>query len=107
VWIDRGSAMHTSALVGLGVCLALCATNPSVAQERPNTAAMPCRAAAALVSASGAIVLSTGPSTYDRYVNGDRYCQRDEVSMPAFVRSADNPQCFIGYYCISRPVGTK
>jgi hypothetical protein len=63
---------------------------------------MSCRAAANLVSASGAIVLSTGPSTYDRYVVGDGYCQRDEMTMPAFVRSGDNPQCFIGYYCIER-----
>jgi hypothetical protein len=63
---------------------------------------MQCKAAAALVASHGAIVLSTGPSTYDRYVQDDGFCQRDEITMPAFVHSADNPQCFIGYYCITR-----
>ena len=94
--------MRNSALKGLVACLALCAAGPCLAQGRPNTTTMSCRAAAALVASHGAIVLSTGPTTYDRYVLDDGYCNRDEETRPAFVRTADNPQCFIGYYCISR-----
>ena len=95
--------MPISASKGLAVCLALSAASPCFAQARPNTATMSCRAAAGLVASHGAIVLSTGPTTYDRYVVGDGYCNRDEVTKPAFVPSADNPECFIGYYCISKP----
>lgn len=87
---------------GLAIALTICAASPCFAQQRPNTATMQCKAAAALVASHGAIVLSTGPSTYDRYVQDDGFCQRDEITMPAFVHSADNPQCFIGYYCITR-----
>ncbi len=101
----RRSAAQTGAFVGWALALAGCVNQPAFAQGRPNTTRMQCRAAAALVSGRGAVVLSTGLNTYDRYVRGDGFCLSDEVTQPAFVPTADNPQCFIGYYCLSRPFG--
>jgi hypothetical protein len=79
----------------------------AAAQSRPDTTRMSCAAARVLVMREGAIVLGTGHSLYDRnapplfdrYVNSQAYCKRDEVTEPAFVPTADNPQCFIGYTC--------
>jgi hypothetical protein len=102
----RRSVARARAYAGWVLVLVWCANQPAFAQGRPDTTRMQCRAAAALVSARGAIVLSTGPNTYDRYVRGDGFCLPDEVTRPAFVPAADNPQCFIGYYCLSRPFGS-
>jgi hypothetical protein len=97
--LKRRSARHPSVFHGMAVCLALCAASPCLAQARPNTTTMSCKAAAGVVDAQGAVVLSTGPTTYDRYVASKSFCQFDEILRPAFVPTADNPQCFIGYYC--------
>jgi hypothetical protein len=94
--------MRISAFKGFAASLVLCAASPRFAQGRPDTTTMSCKAAAALVTARGAIVLSTGPTTYDRYVRDGGFCTADEFAKPAFVASADNRQCFIGYYCFEK-----
>lgn len=71
----------------------------AVAQPRPSTLQISCAQARGLVAARGAIVLSTGQFTYDRYVAHVGFCQRDETTVPAYERTADNPQCFIGSRC--------
>jgi hypothetical protein len=100
--------MLTSALKGLAACIALCMASPCCsAQGRPNTTAMSCAAAKNLVTRQHAIVLSTGPTTYDRYVASAGFCQSDEVGRAAFVPSADNPQCFIGFYCVRPSLNSR
>ena len=74
----------------------------ALAQSRPLTLRMSCNGARQLVAARGAIVLNTGPTTYDRYVAGNGQCALGEVIDPAWVPTADNPQCPIGYRCVSR-----
>jgi hypothetical protein len=85
--------------LALGLSLPLAAA-PALAQPRPFTPRTPCVAVAQLVYVRGAIVLSTSPTTYDRYVRDRSFCEISEVLKPAWVWSADNPQCFIGYTCI-------
>ncbi|HEX2555220.1 MAG TPA: hypothetical protein VHL98_16085 [Microvirga sp.] len=85
----------------LTVLLCLAATAAG-AQARPSTPALPCARAAGLVQSQGAIVLGTGGATYDRFVNGSNHCVLGEFPEPAFVPSADNPQCFVGYRCRNR-----
>ena len=75
---------------------------PAQAQRRPDTTAMSCAAAQALVARSGAIVLGTGGSTYDRFVRHRGFCTPSESTEPAFVRSADSPACFVGDRCIEK-----
>jgi hypothetical protein len=72
---------------------------PALAQVGPSTLTMSCQQAHALVASQGAIVLRTGPITYDRYVISPAYCMRAETTEPTWVPTADTPQCFIGYVC--------
>jgi hypothetical protein len=88
--------------------IALISINSSaLAQSRPLTLQMSCNGARQLVARQGAAVLNTGPMTYDRYVSAVTQCVRDETLDPAWVPTADTPQCPIGYRCIprSRPSG--
>ncbi|WP_377035455.1 hypothetical protein [Microvirga sp. GCM10011540] len=63
------------------------------------TQAMSCNEAAGLVRSQGAVVLHTSPTTYDRYVSGPGMCLLDQTTEPAWVRTADSTQCFVGYRC--------
>jgi hypothetical protein len=69
------------------------------AQSRPDSLRMSCEATRRLVSERGAVVLGTGPDIYDRYVNSQAFCERDEYTDPVWLPSADARQCFIGYRC--------
>jgi hypothetical protein len=60
---------------------------------------MTCAQAAGIVRAQGSIVLRTSPTTYDLYVSGPGFCLRDKTTKPAWVPTADTPQCFVGYTC--------
>ena len=87
--------------LALAVSVSLLAIPASEAQTRPSTTTMACRAANALVVSRGEIVLSTGRDIFDRYVSMQYYCGPGEKTIATFVPSADNPQCFIGYRCVS------
>jgi hypothetical protein len=73
----------------------------ATAQARPSTLSMTCGQAQALVARQGAIVLSTGEFTYDRYVSDRRFCEVGEALRNEFVPTRDNPQCFVGYSCFT------
>jgi hypothetical protein len=68
-------------------------------QSRPVSTTMGCARAAGPVASQGAVVLGTGRYTYDRYVSGANFCALGEAIEPAWVPTADNPQCFVGYQC--------
>lgn len=74
-------------------------TASALGQERPYTPRLTCGAAAGLVAARGSVVLGTGPQTYERVVADARFCSIEETTAPAWERTADNPQCFVGYRC--------
>jgi hypothetical protein len=70
------------------------------AQGRPFTPRLSCGQTAQIVYSTGAIVLSTSATTYDRYVRDGSFCLRGQTIEPAWVATADTPQCFIGYRCV-------
>jgi hypothetical protein len=76
------------------------------AQSRPDTTRMNCAAARALVTKQGGIVLGTGPSLFDRYVSSRAHCLSGQMTEPAFVPTADDRQCFLGYTCREAIYGT-
>ncbi len=92
------SCVSRTGLAGFGILVALTLWAPA-AQARPATPSMTCAAVQALVARSGGIVLDTSATTFDRYVSDRRFCMPDEATRPAFERTRDNPQCFIGYTC--------
>jgi hypothetical protein len=87
--------------VPLSLMILVSLQSAALAQAGGSTQDMTCSQAAGLVRARGAIVLHTSPTTYDRYVSSGASCLRDQMTDPAWVRTADTPQCFIGYRCRS------
>jgi len=43
-----------------------------------------------LVFGEGAVLLRTGPTTYNRYVRDASFCALQETTRPAWVRTADD-----------------
>ncbi|UUP16065.1 hypothetical protein [Nitratireductor thuwali] len=89
----------TALAMGLALVL-MSLSGVKTAEARPDTRAMTCGQAAALVRQSGAIVLSTGRVTYDRFVANERHCPVYEVAERAYVPTRDAAQCFVGYRCV-------
>lgn len=70
-----------------------------IAEARPDTTRMTCNQARNLVGSRGGIVLTTGRSTYDRFVVHRGFCPIGDYIKPAFVRTQDRRSCNIGYTC--------
>ncbi|WP_349357338.1 hypothetical protein [Stappia sp.] len=82
-------------------CLAgavLLASAPADA-ARPDLRRMSCAQAQALVLQRGAVVMTTGQYTYQRFVAGPRWCDRWEVVRPEVARTRDTDRCVVGYIC--------
>lgn len=87
-------------VVAAAAAIALVALpSPAVAQARPDTRAMSCAQAQDLVRRAGAIVLSTGPLTYQRFVTDRRFCDRTEVLQVEYAPTRDTAQCPVAYRC--------
>lgn len=85
----------TGAFLGTGV-------GEAFAQGRPSTLNMSCQQARSLVASRGAIVLSTGQFTYDRFVAHRGFCNFDEDTVATWAPTRDTPQCMVGYRCERR-----
>jgi hypothetical protein len=70
---------------------------------RPSTLNMTCGQARGLVATQGAIVLTTGRHTFDRFVADAGFCEWDEYADWAYAPTRDTPQCPVGYTCRYRP----
>lgn len=75
------------------------APTAAVAQAMPNSLNMSCAATFDMVRQRGAVVIATGPNIFGRYVSDQRYCSLGETTFPAWLQTADQSQCFIGYRC--------
>ncbi len=73
--------------------LAMLASGPALAQNRPSTLTMTCGQNRQLVLAQGAIVLSTGGMTYDRFVADSRNCLPGQSTKRTMVPARDTPYC--------------
>lgn len=71
--------------------------------RRPDVRHMTCEEAKALVQRAGAIVLTTGQYTYDRYVSGQQHCPMGLYTKDAWVSTRDGQSCRIGYTCVTEP----
>jgi hypothetical protein len=102
----------------LGLVIAQ-ATTAALAQPRPTTETLTCSQAQSFVASRGAVLMNSGPTTYDRFVASrgavlmnsgpttyDRFvasrafCTGNDIAEPAYVRTRDNPQCAL-YACQS------
>ncbi len=72
----------------------------ALAQARPDSLAMTCAQASGLVKSQGAVVIGTGQFIYDRFVADTRFCPTFDTTKPAWLRTRDKAQCFVGYTCV-------
>jgi hypothetical protein len=75
----------------------------SIAEARPNTTTMSCGEAAATVARAGAIVLTTGDHSYERFVAATTFCLGGETTAPGIAPTLDSERCQVGYICRERP----
>jgi hypothetical protein len=59
------------------------------AQQRPDARAMTCHQVQSLIANNGAVVITTGRHTYDRYVSGQSYCSIPYVTRPHTITTSD------------------
>jgi hypothetical protein len=85
------------ARLALSIVLSLLA-GASFAQ-RPSTLAMSCGQARALVASQGAVVMSTGQHTYDRYVATPGFCMLGEYAYYGYAPTQDRRSCRVGFVC--------
>ncbi|MBS9475512.1 hypothetical protein [Ancylobacter radicis] len=85
-----------------GLVVAAAFAAPAAGQSRPDSLRMSCAATAGMVRQQGQVVIGTGPNIYDRYVSNQRYCSQDETTVPVWLQTTDQNQCFIGYRCRER-----
>jgi hypothetical protein len=74
----------------------------SLCAARPSTTTMSCGQAAATVAKAGAIVLTTGAGTYERFVASNAQCLAGEITETAQAPTTDSSSCTIGYVCKQR-----
>ena len=74
-------------------------SSASLGEGMIQSSRLPCHAVADIVSRRGAVLLATGGDNFDRYVSDQGKCARDEVITPAWIKTADNATCFVGYTC--------
>ncbi len=74
----------------------------TLAQSWPASRRSSCAQAAAIVRSHGAVLMTTGAYTYDRFANGGDQCALGETTRPAWIATIDQMQCFGGYVCADR-----
>lgn len=93
------SVRRTAIATAVSVVLTAGLATGALAQGRSSTLAMSCAQAQALVTQSGAVVLTTGPYTFDRFVRNRSFCTPDENLEPTWAPTRDVAQCMVGYRC--------
>ncbi len=91
------SIIKISSLLIIGLLTTTSASQAS--GHRPDTRYLSCGAAISLVQNAGAIILSTGPHLYDKYVANHYYCSIDQALERAYAPTTDTHRCKIGYRC--------
>jgi hypothetical protein len=64
---------------------------------------MSCHQAQRMVAARGAVVMTTGAHTYDRFVANPGFCEVAEWAHSATAPTKDSPSCPMGYICNTAP----
>jgi hypothetical protein len=90
--------MRKTMLMALAALLA----STGLVEARPSTLTMSCAQAAATVARAGAVVLTTGAHTYERFVASGNFCVAEERAEGARAPTLDDPSCTVGYVCRQR-----
>lgn len=77
----KGTAIPAIVLAGLFVSAGV--------EARPDTRSMTCKQLQAFVKKHGAVVMNTGPRTYERFVYHRGFCLYSEIAATAWVDASD------------------
>ena len=75
----------------------------NAAAQRPSTLDMTCGEAQSLVASRKAVVMTTGPHTFQRFVAQPGYCPLGDYAYPVSAPTRDVQSCRLGYRCDSIP----
>lgn len=84
------------------LCLAALLGGPALAAGRPNTRTLTCAAAKALVAREQTVVLASGETAYETVHLDSGICENGESGEPAFMPTADETHCLVGWRCVQR-----
>jgi hypothetical protein len=82
---------------------AMALAGPMEAQARPDTRTMTCPQAKAFVKQNQAIVMTTGPNTYERIVIGQGLCASTQITRLLVAPTVGERKCKVGYTCEEAP----
>ncbi|PVB60205.1 hypothetical protein [Labrenzia sp. 011] len=105
--LNRGRLAGKGRVAGIviaGAVLTLSALQPAGAQSgRPDSRSMTCAQVQSLIAQRGAVVLSTGQYTFDRYVANRNACQHGEILKRDYVPTKDNNRCYVQRCASNQP----
>lgn len=81
------------------VATAISLLSTQMVEARINTTNLTCHQTQNLVNSSGAIVLSTGRYTYDRFVANRSLCSGGDYIKRVYVSTRDRKSCPVRYVC--------
>ena len=91
---------RSAAVLIAGVTLVASVSAAYAQAGRPDTRQMTCAQAQALVKQRGSVVMTTGPTTFDKFVATSNYCSPDaKMLRPKYAQTKDNKQCAVGNQC--------
>lgn len=94
----RPAAPRLACAAAVAAALLVAAPGPAEA-ARPDSRQLTCAQAQSLVARNGAVVMTTGRFTYERFVSGIRFCDRWQTLRPETAPTRDAPRCVVGYVC--------
>ena len=100
--ITVGRSVRVMSVIRPTLCI-LFVLAATAACARPSTLSMTCRQAQSLVASKGAVVMTTGAHTYNRFVTNESYCMTAEWAYVATARTKDVRSCRLGYTCTTEP----
>jgi hypothetical protein len=74
-----------------------------MAANRPDTRSMSCEQVRSFIRDRGAVVMTTGQHTYDRFVARDSACYRPDIAWQTTVRARDTGACPV-YHCVNEEI---
>lgn len=90
---------RTATILSCAAIIAAMPVSGAFAAGRPDSRAMACDSARALVQDHQVVVMTTGPYSYARVVSGYGFCERGQYVDATFAPTLDNPSCQVGYIC--------
>lgn len=87
--------------IAIAAVLSIAAIGSAAAQGRPDARAMTCERVQDLLVQEGAVVLTTGQHTYDRYISWRGSCPAPTVPERTWIGTSDTDSCPV-YHCVQR-----